>query len=73
VNQSFFVTWRKRDGISITPPKLDGLLQAFSDRWPEGLPWPETAPVTMERRPRKNGGKESTRSLDASAPAERIA
>lgn len=50
-NQAFFAELRRGDR-SITFAKAEELLQVFSTRWPKGVKWPKTRPISM-RRPGK--------------------
>jgi hypothetical protein len=50
--QQFFREFRTGK-YSITDRKLEGVLKAFSAKWPAGLPWPKTAPILMTRPARK--------------------
>lgn len=67
--QRFFLDLRSGKR-SVTVANLADILQEFSDKWPAGLPWPETRPLSMARPPAR--GKKSTAGenlMDNSAPA----
>lgn len=61
-NQGFLAKYKAGDIKSMTFRKTDEMLQKLSAQWPEGTPWPETAPLSMGRPPQS--GKKSKQTVD---------
>lgn len=55
-NQKFFDDFRSGE-CSITVPKLEEVVQKFSDEWPAGLRWPKVKPILMDRPPQTSAEK----------------
>lgn len=51
-NRAFLAAFKKGDK-SITIDKLETMTEALRAHWPEGLPWPELAPVPPPPAPGK--------------------
>lgn len=51
-NRAFLAGFKKGDK-SITIDKLQATIDSFRAGWPEGLPWPELAPVPPPPAPEK--------------------
>ena len=52
--KSTFLEDFKRGECCISVSRLNEMLQKFSNEWPDGIDWPTTAPLRMDRpAPRK--------------------
>lgn len=61
-NQAFLANYRSGKIKSMTFRKVDEMLEKLSAVWPDGLKWPKTKPLLMDRPT----GKKSVKSVTVS-------